>query len=81
MFQPNEPDAAASTPPSTPQAQGEPRREKVRLLIFGSPDAVQLEISLMHVRGYAEPNDWSDPLPTERPGEIMRILTRTVLMT
>ena len=27
---------------------------------------------------YAEPNDWSRPLPTGRPNEVMAILTRRV---
>ncbi|MGB3491699.1 MAG: hypothetical protein WBA57_03150 [Elainellaceae cyanobacterium] len=35
-------------------------------------------IKNLHRLGYAEPNEWSRPMPTERPGEVMCILTKTV---
>ena len=41
--------------------------DKVRHLIFGTVPAIQFTIKDLHVRGYAEPNDWSQPLPTGRP--------------
>jgi len=30
--------------------------------------------------GYARPEDWSQPLPTVNPGEVMRILTKRVML-
>jgi len=55
-----------------------PHNEPVRHLLYGSPQAVREVIKNLHRRGYAEPNEWSRPMPTERPGEVMCILTKTV---
>jgi hypothetical protein len=54
------------------------RREPVRHLLFGSPQAVQITIKHLHRLGYAEPNDWSIPIPTGRSQEVMAILTKQV---
>jgi len=53
-----------------------PQREPVRHLIFGSLAAIQLTIKTLHKLGYAEPNDWSKPIPTGRSGEVMAILVK-----
>lgn len=52
--------------------------DKVRHLIFGTVNTIGLTIKDLHKRGYADPNDWSKPLPTGRPGEMMAILTKRV---
>ncbi len=52
--------------------------EPVRLMMFGSPSAVQAAIKDIHKHGYAEPNDWSVPMSTGRDGEVMAILTKRV---
>ena len=52
--------------------------DKVRHLVFGTLSALQDTIKDLHCRGYAEPNDWSQPLPTGRPAEVMAILTKRV---
>ena len=52
--------------------------ETVRLLALGSLTVVQLTIQELHSKHYAEPNDWSRPLPTGRPNEVMAILTKRV---
>ncbi len=61
-----------------PQANGgqTPQREPMRHLLFGSLAAVQLTVKTLHKMGYAEPNDWSKPIPTGRPGEVMAILVK-----
>ena len=66
------PDNAPDNPPT---AQPEP----VRLMAFGSLKGVQTVIRQLHQRGYAEPNDWSQPLPTGRPHEVMAILTKRII--
>ncbi|MFE4107347.1 hypothetical protein [Almyronema epifaneia] len=76
MFQSQQTGAIAST--VLPEQASHP--EKIRILIFGKPQPVQLTINRLHNLGYAEAGEWSDPLPTGRPGEIMRILTKTLLM-
>ena len=52
--------------------------ETGRHLVLGSLTYVQTTIKLLHVLNYTEPNDWSRPLPTGRPNEVMAILTRKV---
>ncbi|MGF1568748.1 MAG: hypothetical protein ACFCVD_11880 [Nodosilinea sp.] len=76
MFHRESPDASASTLPFTPA----PRREEVRHLLIGPALAVDRIVAILHLKGYAEPNDWSDPLPTGRPNEVMRILTKHLLI-
>ena len=52
--------------------------EDVRHLLLGSLTAVQRTILDLHTKQYADPNDWSRPLATGRPNEVMAILTRRV---
>ena len=75
MFQDTTQGATASTASSTlPEHQS----ETVRHLLLGSLTAVRRTIALLHTLNYAEPNDWSQPLPTGRPNEVMAILTKRV---
>ena len=74
MFQaPNQ--GANSPADSTAES---PRFETGRHLVFGSPGYIRVTIKLLHVLHYAEANDWSRPLPTGRPNEVMAILTKKV---
>ncbi|MBE9066754.1 hypothetical protein IQ260_08820 [Leptolyngbya cf. ectocarpi LEGE 11479] len=77
MFQNFTPDGTPPSTPShaTPQA---PQYENIRHTLFGSLTAIRDTISLLHKLNYAEPNDWSKPLPTGRPNELMAILTKRV---
>ena len=52
--------------------------ESGRHMLFGSLNFVQAIIKLLHKLGYAEPNDWSRPLPTGQPNEVMAILTKRI---
>ena len=52
--------------------------ETGRHLLLGSLTFVQTTIKLLHKLNYTEPNDWSRPLPTGRPNEVMAILTKKV---
>lgn len=56
----------------------QPPREQVRHLLFGTLSSVTSTIAHLHALGYAEPNDWSRPISTGRPNEVMTILTRRV---
>ena len=53
-----------------------PPREQVRHLLFGTLSGVNSTIAHLHALGYAEPNDWSRPMSTGRPNEVMAILTK-----
>lgn len=52
--------------------------EIVRHMLFGTLTGVQLTIKDLHNKHYAEPNDWSKPISTGRPHEVMAILTKKV---
>lgn len=81
MFIPYSQDAAASTPAAAPiavQSSAPIPREQARHLLLGTPAAVQSTIHIQHKLGYAEPNDWSRPMSTGRPDEVMAILTKRV---
>ena len=52
--------------------------ETVRHMVFGTPTGVRLTIQDLHKKHYAEPNDWSKPISTGRPNEVMTILTKRI---
>ncbi|MBE9066433.1 hypothetical protein IQ260_07185 [Leptolyngbya cf. ectocarpi LEGE 11479] len=54
--------------------------ETVRHLLFGSLTGIRLTIQELHSKHYAEPNDWSKPISTGRPNEVMAILTKRVAL-
>ncbi|MGB7086392.1 MAG: hypothetical protein WBD47_12620 [Phormidesmis sp.] len=91
MFNPSEGAAAPTNPPANPSPANPPtippangpaiassECEPVRHMLFGTPYAVRSTIHLLYKRGYAEPNDWSQPISTGKPREVMTILTRRV---
>ncbi len=47
---------------------------KLRAIAFVSHHVMQ-----MSQQGYAQPEDWSKPLPTVNPNEVMRILTKHIM--
>ena len=67
-----------TVPPANPNALPDYEYEHVRHLIFGSPTVIRLTIQLLHKLNYAEPNDWSKPLPTGQPNEMMTVLMKRV---
>ena len=79
MFQDNTQGAEApNVPPANNDALPEYEFDTVRHTLFGTLDAVQNTIKLLHKLNYAEPNDWSRPLPTGRVNEVMAILAKRV---
>ena len=80
MFQDSSQGATASTVHTACAPETLPQQdfEDVRHLLLGSLTAVQRNILELHTKQYAEPNDWSRPLATGRPNEVMAILTRRI---
>ncbi|MEO0350046.1 MAG: hypothetical protein AAF282_08360 [Cyanobacteria bacterium P01_A01_bin.15] len=78
MFVESTQGAVASTLGLTSDPLPDYQYETVRHLLFGSLTGVRLTIQDLHSRRYAEPNDWSQPISTGRPNEVMAILTRRV---
>ena len=62
--------------------------EKVRHMLYGSLAGIDRTIKILHAIGYADPNDWSDPIPVPPSAEgaiaaaaqWMVIMTKTVLL-
>ncbi|WOD41048.1 hypothetical protein [Nodosilinea sp. E11] len=92
MFEYLEPDAsgASNLPPDQP-THPHPRPEKVRHLLYGSLAGIDRTIKILHAYGYADPNDWSDPIPVPPTSGVqsaatpegmtwMVILTKTLLI-
>jgi hypothetical protein len=60
----------------------------VRHLLYGSLAGLDRTIKILHAYGYADPNDWSDPIPvppssaaaTVHPNQWMVIMTKTLLI-
>jgi hypothetical protein len=61
--------------------RGHPSPEVLRLLAIGSLEVVNSCVLALYSLGYARPEDWSQPLPTVNPGEVMRILTKRVMLS
>lgn len=59
---------------------GEPGREKVLLTVTGSAYAIERVIHELYRVGFAEVREWSRPQPTGRTHEVMRVLTRYVIV-
>ncbi|MEL6229450.1 MAG: hypothetical protein AAFR24_06015 [Cyanobacteria bacterium J06627_3] len=78
MFQDNTQGAGVPTVPSATDSLPDHQFEIVRHTLFGTLTAVQNTIKLLHKLNYAEPNDWSRPLPTGRVNEVMAILTKRI---
>ena len=78
MFQDPTQGAGASNVPPANGPLPEHTFENINHTLSGSLIAIRNTITLLHKLNYAEPNDWSKPLPTGRPNEMMAILTKWV---
>ena len=78
MFRNDNQDADASNVPPANGPLPEFQYETVNHTLFGSLMAIRNTILLLHKLCYAEPNDWSKPLPTGRPNEMMAILPKRI---
>ncbi|MGD1855630.1 MAG: hypothetical protein ACFB2W_15420 [Leptolyngbyaceae cyanobacterium] len=76
MFQ--DPTSGAAAPTVSHASLPEFAYDSGRHMLFGTLNFVQSTIKQLHKLNYAEPNDWSRPLPTGQPNEVMAILTRKV---
>ncbi|MEM6522127.1 MAG: hypothetical protein AAF722_22680 [Cyanobacteria bacterium P01_C01_bin.70] len=77
MFQSSDAGAAASILQAVNKSY-DPQFEAVRHMLFGNLSAVQATIKLLHKLNYAEPNDWSRPVATGQPNEVVVVLMRRV---
>ncbi len=64
----------------TIEPAAEPGREVIRILVIGNAHGVDRIVHELYRLGFAEVCEWSKPQPTGRTHEIMRVLTRYVLL-
>jgi hypothetical protein len=68
MLQYPESDASgASDLPPTSSQRPQPQPERVRHVLYGSLRGLDRAIKILHSRGYADPNDWCEPIPVPTP--------------
>jgi hypothetical protein len=89
MFEYLEPDASgASNLPPSASSKPQPHPERIRHLLYGSLAGIDRTIKILHAYGYADHNDWSDPIPVPPSAEgaiapnaqWMVVLTKTLLL-
>jgi hypothetical protein len=64
----------------TIEPAAEPGREVIRILVIGTAHGCDRIIHELYRLGFAEVREWSKPQPTGRINEVMRVLTRYVLI-
>ncbi len=64
----------------TIEPAAEPGRQQVRILVIGPAHGVERIVHELYRLGFAEVREWSKPQPTGRTHEIMRVLTRYVMV-
>ncbi|MGB3308241.1 MAG: hypothetical protein WBG32_03465 [Nodosilinea sp.] len=64
----------------TIEPAAEPGREVIRILVIGTAHGCDRIIHELYRLGFAEVREWSKPQPTGRINEIMRVLTRYVMV-
>ncbi|HEY9881420.1 MAG TPA: hypothetical protein V6D29_23400 [Leptolyngbyaceae cyanobacterium] len=80
MFQASKLDANAPTIPAVNVSKREPQRDKVQVVVYSTLEGIDRTVKHLHVLHYADPNDWSDPIPTGKPNQWMSLLTRYLLI-
>ena len=71
-----------STPPTpthTP-AKPPPERERLKMILVSTPKVVNSTIRHLYTLGFAEVTEWSPLQPTPKPGEVMSVLSRNIII-
>ena len=59
--------------PSRSQRQG---RHPLRVILLGSRPDIIITVKNLHHRGFAEANEWSQPIPCPSAGDVAQILAQ-----
>jgi hypothetical protein len=70
------------TPPSSDDIPTQPhrKRERIKMIVIGSPKAVNSVIRKQYVLGFANVTEWSPLQPTSNSDEVMSVLRRQILI-
>ncbi|HEY9881169.1 MAG TPA: hypothetical protein V6D29_22115 [Leptolyngbyaceae cyanobacterium] len=80
MFQSSESGADASKIPPAQPAKGKPQPDRIRVALYGSLASIERTVKILHALTYADPNDWSEPVPTGRPHEWVSVVVKHLLI-
>lgn len=58
-----------------------PGQKPIRLIVCGVPVGVNGIVDQLQVLKFAQVGEWTLPLPSQVPGEVIRILTRHIVIT
>jgi hypothetical protein len=56
-------------------------KKPIRLIACGIPEGVDSMVNQLHILGFAETIEWTRRLNSPVPGEVIRILTRYIIIT
>lgn len=65
----------------TPIPDSPSGRKPIRLIACGVPVGVNGIVHQLHVLNFAEVGEWTLPLPSSVSGEVIRILTRHIIIS
>lgn len=70
------------TPPNSDDIPTKPRRkrERIKMIVIGSPKAVNSVIRKQYVLGFANVTEWSPLQLTSNSDEVMSVLRRQILI-
>ncbi|MGP1385556.1 MAG: hypothetical protein ACTS2F_18480 [Thainema sp.] len=63
----------AATHTSVPQRDS---RHPLRIILLGTRPDIIITVKNLHRRGFAEANEWSQPIPCPSAGDVARLLPR-----
>ncbi|HEY9879703.1 MAG TPA: hypothetical protein V6D29_14690 [Leptolyngbyaceae cyanobacterium] len=80
MFQSPESGTNVPTVPPTRSSKREPQRRKICHVLYGDIETIDRVIKHLHTLRYADPNDWSDIIPSGKDHQWMAVLTKHILL-
>ena len=80
MFQSTEMGAQPPTVPPAQSSKAKPSRQKVTNVLYGSLEALARMTKYLHPLHYADPDDWSDPIPSGKDCQWMVVHIKHLLI-
>ncbi|MBD2260641.1 hypothetical protein [Pseudanabaena sp. FACHB-2040] len=80
MFQSTEMGAQPPTVPPAQSTRPKPKREKITNVLYGSLEVLDRMTKYLHSLHYADPDDWSDPIPSGKDNQWMMVLIKHLLI-
>ncbi|MGP1383803.1 MAG: hypothetical protein ACTS2F_09605 [Thainema sp.] len=69
-------DAAPQSGAPNPNSSQRNGRHPLRIILLGTRPDIIITVKNLHRRGFAEANEWSQPIPCPSAGDVARLLPR-----